>query len=74
MKKTFLLFVLSALLMACNSGIPEVYTESGSLPSIYPDYTDVTIPVNIAPLTFEYDGATLEMAVRSTLLCKLFVI
>ena len=66
MKKTFLLFVLSALLMACNSGIPEVYTESGSLPSIYPDYTDVTIPVNLAPLTFEYDGAALEMAVRFT--------
>ena len=66
MKKTVLLFVLSVLLMACNSGIPEVYTESGSLPTIYPDYADVTIPVNIAPLTFEYDGATREMAVRFT--------
>jgi len=40
----FLLFV------ACeNSNNVQVYNE---LPPIYPDYTDITIPCNIAPLNF----------------------
>ena len=40
-------------LVACHSAkVPKHYTQSESMPDIYPDYTDVTIPVNIAPLTF----------------------
>ena len=31
---------------------------------IYPDYVEVTVPVNIAPLTFEMDDPSDEMAVR----------
>ncbi|MBO4607128.1 MAG: PD40 domain-containing protein [Prevotella sp.] len=46
--------VTVALLMACGqANVPEQYTDTGILPKIYPEYFDVTIPVNIAPLTFE---------------------
>ena len=64
MKKIALFFALAALLTACNSGIPKSYRESDVLPNIYPDYVGVTIPVNIAPLTFEVNGTPQNMAVR----------
>ena len=42
-------FVL--LLSACNRvSIPSDFTQVDSLPKIYPDYIDVTIPVNIADI------------------------
>jgi hypothetical protein len=44
--------------------VPEVYTDSKALPKIYPDYIDVTIPINIAPLTFELDEAADNMIAR----------
>jgi hypothetical protein len=44
--------------------VPENFTESKSLPKIYPDYTDVTVPVNIAPLTFELDEEADGMIAR----------
>ena len=38
------------MLTAChNAKVPEKYTDTNRPPRIYPDYTDVTIPVNIAP-------------------------
>ncbi len=51
-KSSILLYAL-LFLWACAGGVPENYKELGRLPQIYPDYTDVTIPCNIAPLTFE---------------------
>ena len=57
--------VLGLAMMACSGpSVPEVFTDSKSLPQIYPDYTNVTIPVNIAPLTFELDGDADEMIAR----------
>ena len=47
-----------------NPSVPEVYTDSKALPKIYPDYTDVTIPINIAPLTFELDEEADDMIAR----------
>ena len=44
------------MMVACGNQIPQKFSESDELPNIYPDYTNVTIPVNIAPLTFEVDG------------------
>lgn len=53
------------MMMACSSpSVPEVFTESKSLPKIYPDYTNVTIPINLAPLTFELDEEADEMIAR----------
>ena len=66
MKKLTILFAFAALLTACNSGLPKEFRQSEALPNIYPDYTDVTVPINIAPLTFEIDGTPQEMAVRFT--------
>lgn len=38
------------VLVSCNK--PKDIPESKEYPPIYPDYTEVTIPVNIAPLNF----------------------
>ena len=52
-------------MMGCSApSVPEAFTDSKNLPKIYPDYTDVTIPINIAPLTFELDEKADEMIAR----------
>ena len=64
-KQQFLVGLWALLLYACGAGIPASYEESEALPKIYPDYVDVTIPANIAPLTFELDDAEADgMAAR----------
>ena len=54
MKKLGLYIIVGWLigLAACQPGKPEVDEQKDVTPSIYPDYTEVTIPVNIAPLNF----------------------
>ena len=67
MNKTasFLLPLFAYLFVAaCGPSVPTTFTQSDSLPTIYPDYVDVTVPVNIAPLSFEYDGEADDMVVR----------
>ena len=64
MKKLILLTVAATMLMACGNEIPEKFWESDKLPGIYPDYTNVTVPVNIAPLTFKIDGKADNMVAR----------
>ena len=39
--------------VSCTPSVPDRYIAVGKLPVIYPDYIDVTIPQNIAPLVFE---------------------
>ena len=53
-KTTNILIPLLAFILASCGGVrePETYTSLTSLPRIYPDYTDTTIPGNIAPLNF----------------------
>ena len=46
--------------------VPEQFTDIKTTPPIYPDYADVTIPVNIAPLTFEIQDSCDEMVARFT--------
>ena len=60
------LFTLAAvmLLMACGHQVPESFWEKDELPNIYPDYTNVTVPINIAPLTFEIDGKVDDVVAR----------
>ena len=43
------------LLSACTSS-PTDPENTDALPSIYPDYIGVTIPVGIAPLNFSVEG------------------
>ncbi len=47
--------LLAACCFACTARVPDTYSESGDAADIYPDYTDVTIPPNIAPLHFVID-------------------
>ncbi len=62
-----LLTPVSCLLLSCQSpSVPTQFTEIKKAPHIYPDYVDVTIPVNIAPLTFEYEDSCDEVVARFT--------
>ena len=56
----------TALLVACGNNIPDTFRESRDLPLIYPDYTNVTVPINIAPLTFEASGKADGIIARMT--------
>lgn len=62
----WLLTILCSLL-SCTPH-PEDVQKSQDLPPIYPDYTNVTIPVNIAPLNFllrgDYEAIEVKAADR----------
>ena len=54
MKHHLSFFIALLLLTACQgASVPTQFADSQQQPDIYPDYTGVTIPVNIAPLSFE---------------------
>lgn len=56
MKKTLLYTLLTMLLLsACTTETVCDAKQEKAQPCIYPDYLDVTIPVNIAPLCFSMD-------------------
>lgn len=44
----------ACLLAACTANVPEEFTTVDEKPVISPDYTNVTVPYNIAPLHFAY--------------------
>ena len=58
------LAALALALAACTSGMRNA-APAGCRPSIYPDYTGVTIPTGIAPLDFALPGAD-RLEVRIT--------
>jgi hypothetical protein len=64
MKRLILFAAAALILVACGHQIPQEYTESDDLPNIYPDYIDVTIPINMAPLTFQLDDRADGMVAR----------
>lgn len=65
MKYIHLLLTGYAVLFAsCGANVPSNYVDNGQLPKIYPDYVDVTIPVNIAPLTFQLEQDADEVVTR----------
>ena len=64
--KKLLVIIAAAMFIACGNKIPETFSQSGELPHIYPDYTNVTIPINIAPLTFEADDKADGIVARLT--------
>ena len=49
---------------SCAPQMPDNYTESTDSADIYPDYRDVTVPPNIAPLRFIVDEEADAYAVR----------
>ncbi|MBR4898081.1 MAG: PD40 domain-containing protein [Prevotella sp.] len=56
-----------ALLAACSQPqVPTDYTDAGKSASIYPDYSGVTIPINMAPLHFQLMQPADEVVCRFT--------
>ena len=51
------LLCIALLLTACKPQVPADSEDTGNRPLIYPEYTDVTIPPNIAPLHFRIERA-----------------
>ncbi len=52
-KSHIILLALSVLILhACNTKKPEDWTEINRYPKLFPEYTELTIPANIAPLNF----------------------
>ena len=53
-KLKYIVVAVSLVLVACSPQpqVPERYDALVTAPSIYPDYTDVVVPCNIAPLVF----------------------
>lgn len=71
MKKYIIIAVLllvalpQLLLTSCTStpSVPTSYQQESRTPNIFPDYIDVTVPCNIAPLNFAVqEGATSVVA------------
>ena len=52
-----LCFLLIFVSCSNHPTLPETFSETDNQPTIYPDYTDVTIPCNIAPLNFMVENA-----------------
>ena len=65
-RKVLLFLSVVALTTACGPQLPENYTSSDKLPDIYPDYKEVMVPVNMAPLTFEMMHEAEQMMARFT--------
>ena len=61
--------MLALAFAACTNHpkLPATYETAGSLPDIYPDYTDVVVPPNIAPLNFGIRGNITDCVAQFTL-------
>jgi len=58
-----LIFIVSCLLLLFSCSRPENLSTSADYPFIYPDYINVSIPQNIAPLNFMIRDSVEQMAV-----------
>ncbi len=56
MKRLLLTLLPLLVLASCrHATVPASYSEADSLPHIYPEYTEVTVPRNMAPLRFHIE-------------------
>lgn len=63
--KRFNLLLCIAAFASCTPSVPTSFDKSNDAATIAPDYTSVTIPVNIAPLTFAYTMPKVSKAVTT---------
>lgn len=57
-KNNIVIVIIASLICSCTSvSLPNVPTTDSPV-SIYPDYKDVTVPINIAPLNFSLSEGT----------------
>ena len=66
--KRFILYIMALplLVAACTTKFPDNYTQTGVQPRIYPEYIGVTVPCNIAPLSFRVEEDAEEYVTRMT--------
>lgn len=57
MKRAIILFIATLTLFSCGKRLLQAYTDCPEQPLLFPDYTDITVPCNIAPLNFQLEGA-----------------
>lgn len=64
---TLLMMVIGVILQGCTShpSVPQAFTPCDTLPAIYPDYTEVTVPSNIAPLNFMLSDTLFDACVAT---------
>lgn len=66
-KSVYLPLLVSLLLVACSKPkLPGSFAESTHLPTLFPEYTDVTVPRNIAPLTFTIENEGTDYVTQVT--------
>ncbi len=55
MKRRLLYILMSLVMLAACTGsqVPGQYQQADTFPHVYPDYAEVTIPINMAPLNME---------------------
>lgn len=59
--------ILMGGMASCSSpSVPSQFTTVDSLPAIYPDYIDVTVPHNMAPLTFLMEAGSEDIVAQWT--------
>ena len=63
-----ILISVQLLFTACDStpSVPKSFQQESRLPNIMPDYTDITIPCNIAPMNFAVKEGTETVVARFT--------
>ena len=68
MRYGIMVICLAAALTACQEKVKEA-TNTGTVPPIFPDYVEVTIPAGIAPLNFDCKEETerMDVTVRGSL-------
>lgn len=62
LRRIAFLTALTILVLSCNRSVTDP-KDTGTLPPIFPDYTNVSVPVNIAPLNFRLPGKTEKIRV-----------
>lgn len=64
MKRISVYFIALAILLSCAPSVPENAVPVDRTPDIYPDYVGVTVPCNIAPLTFRIEEQGSDFVTR----------
>lgn len=59
----YFIFIIE-IFVSCSGGLPGTFTETEKIPEIFPDYSQLTIPPNIAPLNFRIKEPGEAFAVR----------
>lgn len=62
-KKTIFILAAMASLVGCSHQLPKQYEEVNDTLKIYPDYKEVIVPCNVAPLNFVVEEATEDVIV-----------